>query len=119
MRKNRIILLVIVGVALAIVAMKAALANLTGLDQSLTGQFARFRSREQITLLPFSTEVVDVGQFGVSSTTARGEDMQRIRDYVDQLQTGGNTAIYSALAEAYSQAQAARRRIPTGSTRSC
>ena len=92
--------------------LKAALANLTGLDQSLTGQFARFRSREQITLLPFSTEVVDVGQFGVSSTTARGEDMQRIRDYVDQLQAGGNTGIYSALAEAYSQAQAAQAQDP-------
>jgi Mg-chelatase subunit ChlD len=92
--------------------LKAALGNLTGLDQSLTGQFARFRSREQIALLPFSTEVLDAGQFGVSSTAAAGEDMQRIRDFADQLQAGGNTAIYAALAEAYSRAQAAQAQDP-------
>ena len=92
--------------------LKTALANLTGLDQSLTGQFARFRSREQIALLPFSTEVLDAGQFGVSSTLAQGEDMQRIRAYVEQLQAGGNTAIYAALAEAYSRAQAAQAQDP-------
>ena len=36
----------------------------------------------------------------------------RDSDYVDQLQAGGNTAIYSAFAEAYSRAQAAQAQDP-------
>jgi len=88
--------------------LKTALTNLTGLDQSLTGQFARFRSRERITLLPFSSEVKDVSEFAINTTTAEGDDMARIRRYVDQLQAGGNTAIYSALAKAYDLAQQAQ-----------
>lgn len=38
--------------------------------------------------------------------------MQRIRDFVAGLEAGGNTAIYSALAEAYRQASAARAQEP-------
>ncbi len=89
-----------------------ALTNLTGLDQSLTGQFARFRSRERITMLPFSGVVEDVSDFAINSTAAEGEDMERIRRYAEQLQAGGNTAIYLALADAYSQAQQAQAQDP-------
>jgi Ca-activated chloride channel family protein len=92
--------------------LKAALTNLTGLDPSLTGQFARFRSREQVTMLPFSSEVEDVRSFAVDATAAAGQDMERIRGYIDQLQAGGNTAIYSALANAYSLAQQAQAQDP-------
>jgi Ca-activated chloride channel family protein len=92
--------------------LKAALTNLTGLDPSLTGQFARFRSREQVTMLPFSSEVEDVRSFAVDATAAAGQDMERIRGYVDQLQADGNTAIYSALADAYSLAQQAQVQDP-------
>lgn len=92
--------------------LKTALTNLTGLDQSLTGQFARFRSRERITMLPFSSVVEDVSDFAINSTAAEGEDMERIRRYAEQLQAGGNTAIYLALADAYSQAQQAQAQDP-------
>ena len=92
--------------------LKTALTNLTGLDQSLTGQFARFRGRERITMLPFSTEVQNVSDFAVNATAAAGEDMERIRSYVDQLQAGGNTAIYSSLAEAYRLTQQAQAQDP-------
>src|SRR5262249_47495628 len=33
--------------------LKTAMGALTGTDQSLTGQFARFRSREQVTIITF------------------------------------------------------------------
>jgi Ca-activated chloride channel family protein len=92
--------------------LKMALNNLTGLDQSLTGQFARFRSRERITLMPFSAEVEDVSHFTINSTEAAGEDMERIRSYVDRLQAGGNTAIYSSLMDAYNLVQQAQAREP-------
>ena len=35
-------------------ALRRALAGLAGADASLTGQFRRFRGREQVTLLPVS-----------------------------------------------------------------
>jgi Ca-activated chloride channel homolog len=92
--------------------LKAALTNLTGLDPSLTGQFARFRSRERVTMLPFSSEVGDVRSFTVDATAAAGQDMERIRGFVDQLRAGGNTAIYSALADAYGLAQQAQAQDP-------
>ena len=56
--------------------------------------------------------VQDVSDFAVNATAAEGEDMERIRSYVDQLQAGGNTAIYSSLAEAYSLAQQAQAQDP-------
>ena len=81
--------------------LKTALAGLTGLDTTLTGQFARFRSREQVTMLPFSTEVEDSSNFAVDDPTGESSAMDAIRRYVDQLEAGGGTAIYSALARAY------------------
>lgn len=63
-------------------------------------------------MLPFSTEVQNVSDFAVNATAAAGEDMERIRSYVDQLQAGGNTAIYSSLAEAYSLTQQAQAQDP-------
>ena len=43
--------------------LKRALLNLTGIDDSLTGRFARFRSRERVVLIPFESRVVDVAEF--------------------------------------------------------
>jgi Ca-activated chloride channel family protein len=81
--------------------LKTALGALTGTDQSITGQFARFRAREQITIITFSDVVQDTQQFTVDDTDPNGPDMTAIRNYVDGLQAGGGTAIYSALDSAY------------------
>jgi Ca-activated chloride channel family protein len=87
-----------------------AMDNLTGADQSLTGQFARFRNREKVTILPFNTDVTGQADFEVDSS--QPESYQKISTYVHSLQPGGNTAIYSALQDAYSQALQAHQQEP-------
>ncbi|MCP5158733.1 MAG: VWA domain-containing protein [Gammaproteobacteria bacterium] len=89
--------------------LKTALLNLAGADQSLSGRFARFRGRERITFLPFSSDVQPAQNFQVSDTAAEGKDMRAIREAVMELQIGGGTALFSALQRAYQiagQAQA-------------
>jgi Ca-activated chloride channel homolog len=86
-------------------SLKAALNNLTGTDTSVTGQFARFRASEQVIFITFSSEVDDEQQFTIDDVHPDGPDMQAIRSYVDGLDAGGSTAIYSALDEAYAVLQ--------------
>jgi Ca-activated chloride channel family protein len=81
--------------------LKAAMGALTGTDQSITGQFARFRAREQVTIITFSTQVQDIREFTIDDTAPDGPDMTAIRTYVDGLQTYNSTAIYSGLEAAY------------------
>lgn len=83
--------------------LKTALLGLTGLDTSLTGQFARFRSREIITMLPFSFDVAVATRFVVDDPTGQSRDMDAIRNYADALGAGGGTAIYTALLQAYTE----------------
>ncbi len=82
--------------------LKHALTQLTGGDQTLTGQFSSFRSREEVTFITFSTQVNDVKTFTIDDTNSNGPDMSAIRDYINNLSADGNTAIYSALEQAYS-----------------
>ncbi len=76
-----------------------AMDNLAGADTSLTGQFARFRNREKVTVLPFSTQVIGSSDFEVD--TNQPESLKKISDFVHTLNATGNTAIYSALQKAY------------------
>ncbi len=80
--------------------LKTALKNLAGADTSTIGSFASFQPRERVTLLPFnskpgSPEVFDLPQ---GDTT---QELGNIRDAADQLQAGGDTAIYSTLKAGY------------------
>lgn len=90
--------------------LKTALNNLTGIDTSLTGQFARFRDRERLTMMPFSSQVQDVRAFDVD--LAQGVSFQQIRDYVDALEANGGTAIYTSLREAYTLVAEAQKADP-------
>jgi Ca-activated chloride channel family protein len=92
--------------------LKAALVNLTGNDQSLTGRFSRFRHREHITFITFSTDVNDVREFQIEETAPDSQSMQHIRGYVSELQAKGGTAIFSALEAAYELAAAAKAEDP-------
>ena len=78
-----------------------AMRALTGTDTSLTGRFARFRAREDVTIVLFSSDVVDQRQFTIDDTAPDGPDMTAIRDYVDALRTHAGTAIYTGLERAY------------------
>lgn len=88
--------------------LKAAMENLTGLDTSLTGRFARFRNREQITIVTFNHQINDIREFTIDDTDAAGSDMEAIRQYVDSLRADGGTAIYSTLADTYARAARAK-----------
>jgi len=88
--------------------LKAAMNALTGTDQSLTGRFARFRSREQVTIITFSTDVLETREFTIDDTAPTGPDMSAIRDYVNGLHTYSSTAIYSGLEAAYAAVQQAQ-----------
>lgn len=79
-----------------------AMNNLTGADTSLSGQFARFRNREKVTIITFNSTVVGKTSFNVDVN--QPDSLRAIRDYVNGLSAGGNTAIYSALSDAYHQA---------------
>jgi len=90
--------------------LKTALKNLTGVDTSLTGQFARFRDRERVTLIPFSNTVQDTRDFTVFIDEP--ESMEEIRSYADSLEADGGTAIFSSLKHAYELAVEAQQADP-------
>ncbi len=93
-------------------ALKDAIRGLAGLDTSLTGSFAQFRNREEVTIIPFSSTVEDVSDFTVEGTSPNDPGRVGIRSYVDSLEADGNTAIYSALASAYALAVRAKTEEP-------
>lgn len=95
-----------------ILKLRESLANLTGLDRSLSGKFARFRQREEVTLIPFDQEVRPEAHFVIADAGEQGKAMQAIRDYAERLHPGGATALYEGLKRAYALAQKARRRAP-------
>lgn len=85
--------------------LQMAMNNLTGVDETLTGRFSRFRSREHVTVLTFSDTIQSINEFVIDDINPQGEDMQQIRTFIDGLYPYGYTAIYASLAEAYRQVQ--------------
>ena len=92
--------------------LKTAMKALTGTDASLTGQFARFRAHEQVTIVTFSSAVSDTREFTIDDTNPNGPDMTQIRDYIDGLSAGGGTAIYDALEQGYQVVAASQAKDP-------
>ncbi|SEF36290.1 Ca-activated chloride channel family protein [Amycolatopsis pretoriensis] len=81
-------------------SLRTALVGLTGADDSLTGRFRRFRSREEVTMLPFSTTPSRATTFTVPEQDPAGE-LARIKAFAEGLSANGGTAIYDSLSEAY------------------
>lgn len=80
--------------------LKAALSDLTGVDTSLSGKYCKFRSREEVILLPFSTEPGVPRTYTVSAENPQASRDQ-IRAAIDGLATAGDTAVYDSLVAAY------------------
>lgn len=80
--------------------LRRSLAGLAGADPSPTAQFRRFRGREEVTLLPFSSTPEPPLTFTVPAD-APGAELSRIADAGNALQAHGGTAIYAGLQEAY------------------
>jgi Ca-activated chloride channel family protein len=83
--------------------LKTSMKALTGTDNTLTGKFARFRAREDVTIVTFASDVMDVRTFTIDDTAPTGPDMTAIRDYIDGLTTFDGTAIYSGVERAYDE----------------
>jgi Ca-activated chloride channel homolog len=81
-------------------ALKKALSDLTGVDTSLSGKYCRFRSREEVILLPFSTKPGDPLNFTVSTESPQAS-RDAIRAAIEGLDTNGDTAVYDSLVAAY------------------
>jgi Ca-activated chloride channel family protein len=82
--------------------LKQALLNLTGADDSLTGRFARFRSRERVVLIPFASSPMDPAEFQLpDGEVTDSPEVEELSRYIDGLSASGGTAIYDALTEAY------------------
>ncbi|MGM1060715.1 VWA domain-containing protein [Saccharothrix sp. Mg75] len=83
-----------------IASLRSALVGLTGADDSLTGRYRRFRSREEVTVLPFDTAPREPRTFTLpeGDTTAV---LAEIGAYARDLREGGGTAIYDSLTHAY------------------
>lgn len=92
--------------------LRLALKNLTGLDNTLTGKFSRFRVREQVVLLPFNHKPYRPTVINVNSGESDSPDMEFIRQFVDNLQANGGTAIYATLIEAYKIAGEQKQKYP-------
>ncbi|MCT2583684.1 VWA domain-containing protein [Actinophytocola gossypii] len=83
-----------------IAGLKSALVALTGADGSLVGRYRGFRSREEVTLLPFGTVPGRPRTFTLPPGDPAAE-LARISAYAEALTARGGTAIYDSLVRAY------------------
>ncbi len=95
-----------------IATLKKALIGLTGSDTSITGQFASFRQREELTFILFNNQVYRQADHTINDNNPGSPDLAAVRSFVDSLQAGGGTAIYDAVYRGYQVAQAALRSEP-------
>ena len=93
--------------------LKAALELLTGVDtQGTAARYARFQNREHVMLIPFSTEPGDPRRFNFENEGTKAQTESALRNYVEGLQAGGSTAIFSTLDQAYALAYQELSRYP-------
>ncbi|MFD8811514.1 substrate-binding domain-containing protein [Streptomyces sp. NPDC059627] len=71
--------------------------RLSRLKAALTGLTSDFRNREEVTLMPFGSDVKSVSTHVVDDKA----DLAAIRKDTDALHADGNTAIYTSLEKAY------------------
>ncbi|MBG0829830.1 substrate-binding domain-containing protein [Planomonospora sp. ID67723] len=83
-------------------ALRQTLVMLTGADRSASGTFSRFRSRETVTMIPFSDRVGTPRTFTLPAGDP-GPALEEIRGYAGGLGADGGTAIYDGLRAAYVQ----------------
>ncbi|OHV29502.1 VWA domain-containing protein [Pseudofrankia saprophytica] len=97
-------------------ALQQALVGLTGADDSLAGRFARFRGREHVTMITFSSKVTGTRDFTITDPSPGSADLKAITGFAGSLRAGGNTAVYTALDAAYDKATQAMKADPTALT---
>jgi Ca-activated chloride channel family protein len=81
-------------------ALQEALSKLTGVDDSLSEKYCRFRSREDVTLLPFNQSIGKPLTFTVNAQDPQ-PSRDAIRSAIGGLTAAGETAVYDSLIGAY------------------
>jgi Ca-activated chloride channel family protein len=80
--------------------LRTAMQNLTGADASLSGRYARFRQREKVTVVEFAGDTKSLRTFTMGPDgQAMKVELQNLGAYAGNLQAGGGTAIFSAVAK--------------------
>ncbi|MFJ4622663.1 substrate-binding domain-containing protein [Streptomyces sp. NPDC088812] len=74
--------------------------RLQGLKDALTGLTGDFRDREEVTLMPFGSDVKSVRTHVVSPSDPE-TGLAAIREDTEELEADGDTAIYTSLQKAY------------------
>jgi Ca-activated chloride channel family protein len=97
--------------------LKGAMAALAGGDASLSGRYARFRSRERIVILPFDDRPRAPTVFEMGTMRDANERvLTNIKQLTGSLEVKGGTAIYDAVQAAYTAA-ISRRAADRGADR--
>ena len=82
--------------------LRNAMIGLTGVDESITGRFAKFRSRERVTVVEFAGAVKSLKSFEVSVDSGKKQsEMTNLSTYAANLSANGGTAIFDATRVAY------------------
>ena len=89
-----------------ITQLKAALTGLTGVNRTLTGSYCRFRSREEVVILPFSDKPGRPQTYTIDARNPQ-PSRDRLRGEIEKLQVRGNTAVYDSVIAAYGALDAA------------
>jgi len=93
-----------------IASLKEAVIGLASSDGTVGGRFSTFRDRETVKLLQFTDVLQPVQTFKLTTDQEKNKEvLAAIRSTVNQYQADGGTAIYSALASIYREAQAIAR----------
>ena len=93
--------------------LRAAVLALAGGDQSLTSRYARFQTREQVFLMPFSSFPGEPLRFTLPERFDQaGAVLAQVRSLAEQLRAEGGTAIFDSVKVALETAQADRRKAP-------
>lgn len=96
-----------------IAALKRSLELLTGVDaRGSAARYARFQNREHVMLIPFASSPWKAMRFNFENEATKAQTEGGLRVFVENLQAGGGTAIYSTLDLAYDLAYQELSRYP-------
>lgn len=94
-----------------ITKLKEAMLSLANGDGSTSGRFALLRAREEIHLTPFSSNAFPAQTFKLGTDRQKNQEiLNDLSRAVNQLKADGGTAIFSAVASVYPQAQEEMRK---------
>jgi Ca-activated chloride channel homolog len=94
-------------------AEKSALELLTGMDaHGSAARYARFENGERVMLIPFAGSPWRALRFNFENQANKAQTQEELRNFVENLQARGGTAIYSTLDLAYDLAYQELSRYP-------